>query len=119
MAHYSRQISLWEKLDLILGACSIAKAAAAAALSGPFRGDNGARTLFLHICYTVARTATSRLSTRQAQYLDPPTEAVYNQAAKSNGFEPETVHLPHDAKGHWIGNKDARFVMIYFPGMTT
>lgn len=118
MVHASRQVSLWEKLDLALGAFTIAKAAVIAALFGLFRGDHGPPTLFLHICYAIARTATTRLSTRHMQYLYPSTETVYNQITTSAGSEPETISLPHDALGHWIGNKDARFVLIYFPGTT-
>ena len=115
MAHIP-QLSLWEKLDFLFVGLSIAKTALVAAILGPFRGDNGPRTLFLHICYAVARTFTGRLSTRQMQYLDPPTEKVYNQVANSLNFQPETVTLPHDTLGHWIGDKNAQSVIIYLPG---
>jgi len=36
---------------------------------------------------------------------------------KKRGLEPETVSLPHDTEGYWMGNKDAKNVVIFFHGM--
>ena len=51
------------------------------------------------------------------RYLDPPTNVVYETFAKSKGFTPQTVTLDHGALGHWIGNKDAKNVLLYYHGM--
>lgn len=42
---------------------------------------------------------------------------MYENFATKNGFTPQTVPLEHGAQGHWIGNKDAKNVLIYFHGM--
>jgi hypothetical protein len=36
---------------------------------------------------------------------------------KRKGVKPETVFFKDGALGHWLGNKDAKKVVIYFPGM--
>lgn len=32
------------------------------------------------------------------------------------GLEPDTVALPHQAQGHWVGNKNAKNVIVWFHG---
>lgn len=46
----------------------------------------------------------------------PPTSASYETAMKKRGLQPETVTLPHDTEGHWIGNKNAKNVIVYYHG---
>lgn len=36
---------------------------------------------------------------------------------EKRGLQPETVPLPHDAEGYWLGNKDAKNVLVFFHGM--
>lgn len=50
------------------------------------------------------------------RYLTLPTSAVYAAVMKKHGLQPETVTLPHNTEGHWIGNKDAKTVIIYYHG---
>jgi alpha/beta hydrolase fold len=42
---------------------------------------------------------------------------VYETFAKAKGFTPQTVTLNHGALGHWIGNKDAETILVYYHGM--
>lgn len=35
---------------------------------------------------------------------------------KGKSLQPDTVTLPHGAKGHWIGNKNAKKVIVYYHG---
>jgi hypothetical protein len=32
------------------------------------------------------------------------------------GLQPEVVDLPHGTEGYWLGNKDAKNVIIYYHG---
>lgn len=36
---------------------------------------------------------------------------------RQRGLQPETVELPHNAAGHWIGNKNAKNVLVYYHGL--
>lgn len=45
------------------------------------------------------------------------TDHVYLRFAKSENFKPDTVALKEGGLGHWIGNKNAKNVIIYFHGM--
>lgn len=50
------------------------------------------------------------------RYLNAPTADAYADAMKKHGLQPETVDLPHDAKGLWLGNKNAKKVVVYYHG---
>lgn len=50
------------------------------------------------------------------RYLNAPTADVYATTMKKHGLQPETVDLPHDAKGLWLGNKNAKKVVVYYHG---
>lgn len=48
--------------------------------------------------------------------LNHPTRVAYETFMKKQKLKPETVALPHDAFGHWVGNKNAKVVVIYCHG---
>ena len=50
------------------------------------------------------------------RWLNPSTTATYEIFAKQKRFTPETVQLANEAEGSWIGNKDAKNVLVYFHG---
>ncbi|KAE8352727.1 alpha/beta hydrolase fold protein [Aspergillus coremiiformis] len=109
-------LSLWEKVDLISGQVAILGSALYNAVTGIFRGQTGAEGYSLHIGNAIARKLLSRLSTRHLQYLTGPTSYVYETQMNKNGCQPESVTLKHGAQGHWIGNKNAKNVIIYYHG---
>lgn len=41
---------------------------------------------------------------------------IYNRYARSAKIVPDTVELAHGAKGHWVGNKNAQNVIIWYHG---
>jgi hypothetical protein len=41
---------------------------------------------------------------------------AYENFAKQKGFEPDTVILEHGGLGHWIGDKTAKDIVVYFHG---
>lgn len=49
--------------------------------------------------------------------MNAPTSGIYEAFAKKQGFEAQTVQLEHGGLGHWIGNKDAKNVLVYYHGM--
>lgn len=50
------------------------------------------------------------------RYLSPPDDEVYQTVMKKRGLQPEVVQLPHDTEGYWIGNKNAKNVVVFYHG---
>lgn len=48
--------------------------------------------------------------------MSPPTTDVYTSVMQKRGLKPEIVSLPHDTEGFWLGNKNAKNVVIYYHG---
>lgn len=48
--------------------------------------------------------------------MNNPTSDTYAAFMQQKGLQPETVTLKHGAQGHWLGNKDAKNVLIYYHG---
>ncbi|EEP79611.1 conserved hypothetical protein [Uncinocarpus reesii 1704] len=115
---YPPKLTFLEKVDLAPANISLIAAAIYTAIAAIFRGQKGAKSYKKHISYAVIRKMLLRLSTRQNQALNPPTNGVYDQYVKQKGMESQTVELEHGGLGHWIGNKDAKNVLIYFHGMS-
>lgn len=36
---------------------------------------------------------------------------------RKRGLEPDIVPLPHNVEGYWLGNKNAKNVLVYYHGM--
>jgi acetyl esterase/lipase len=62
------------------------------------------------------RRMCDRTSDRQKQTMNPPTTSVYMSTMQKRGLQPEIVSLPHNTEGFWLGNKNAKNVVIYFHG---
>ncbi|WEW56695.1 hypothetical protein PRK78_002143 [Emydomyces testavorans] len=116
---YPPKLTFLERLDLVPASISLIATGIYAAISGIFRGESGAKSYWKHISYAVIRRMLLRVSTRQNQALNPSTSAIYEAYAKKNGFEPQTVQLQHGGVGHWIGNKNAKNILLYYHGTVT
>ncbi|EFY96920.1 lipase/thioesterase [Metarhizium robertsii ARSEF 23] len=110
------KLSILGMLDLLPGVVSIVAAGLLAVLTGLFRSQKDAPSLHLHIAYAVLRKATTRLTPLQLQFVSPLTDVVYKQYARSAKIKPETVALGAGAHGHWLGNKDAANVLVWYHG---
>ncbi|KAJ5112022.1 hypothetical protein N7532_000067 [Penicillium argentinense] len=110
------QLTLQQKLDFLPALASIGLAAFYAILTGLWRTEREAKTLFLHVGYAIFRKVTARLSPSQMQYAVPPSNKVYEQYAKKAGVPAQTVELGHGALGHWIGDRNAKNVIIWYHG---
>jgi hypothetical protein len=84
--------------------------------TSPFKGSKGAPTYFRDVMYSMIRTQLRTLSIEQAQYLNKPTTEVYLDFAKQNKFEPVSVDLGNGAKGHWVGEKNAKVSLVFLHG---
>ena len=82
----------------------------------PFRGKSGARTYRRDVSYATLRALLSGLSALQGQKISPSTSAVYERVAQSRHQKPDTVDLGAGAQGHWIGRRNAKYVLLYFHG---
>ncbi|KAF7597578.1 hypothetical protein BBP40_000056 [Aspergillus hancockii] len=112
-------LSLWEKADLITGQLVTLGTVLYTAVTGIFRGESGAKGYGLHIGNAMFRKLILRLNARQLQHLSGPTSYVYETTMTKLGLQPESVPLNHGAQGHWIGNKNAKQVLVYYHGHIT
>ncbi|KAJ5162525.1 hypothetical protein N7492_007917 [Penicillium capsulatum] len=110
------KLSLAEKLDIIPGVVSIVLAVFYALLTGLWRSERQANSLLLHVGYAVFRKATARLTPAQFQWMLPSTSKIYERAAKKAGAVPQTVELSHGGLGHWIGDRNAPNVLVWYHG---
>ncbi|OAA60824.1 lipase/thioesterase [Cordyceps fumosorosea ARSEF 2679] len=112
----TKKLSFFGYLDMIPGLAVIVATALTSFVTGLFRTERDSKTYHLHIANTILRKATNRLTPLQLQVVSPNTDIIYKQYARSRKFEPETVALAHGAQGHWVGNKNATNVLIWFHG---
>ncbi|KAI9923852.1 hypothetical protein MW887_008334, partial [Aspergillus wentii] len=49
-------------------------------------------------------------------YLNSTSNECYESFMKKKRLQPESIPLNHGATGHWIGNKDAKDVVVYYHG---
>jgi hypothetical protein len=110
-------LTLREKLDFLPAVASILLAAFYALLTGLWRTERQAKTLFLHLGYALFRKATTRLNTSQLQYILPPSHKVYEIHSKKTGGLLDSVDLGNGALGHWIGDPNADHVIVWFHGL--
>ncbi|KAM3446556.1 hypothetical protein MY3296_009545 [Beauveria thailandica] len=112
----TKKLSLFGYLDMIPGLAAIVATAVASFITGFFRSERDSKTYYLHVANTTLRKATHRLSPLQLQLVSPNTDIIYNQYARSRNLQPDTVALAHGAQGHWVGNKNATNVFIWYHG---
>jgi len=111
------KLSLKEKLDIFPAVGSIFLTCIYALLTGFRRTERQAKTLSLHLGYALFRKASARLTATQMQYILPSDLKIYERYSKSTGKVPESVQLGDGALGHWVGDKNADNVIIWYHGM--
>lgn len=62
------------------------------------------------------RVQLGNLDLAADRYMNGTTTETYLKFAKDNGFAPESVELPSGTQAHWLGNKNAKKVILYFHG---
>ena len=67
--------------------------------------------------FAMMRTQLGNLNLAQDRYLNSQTTPTYLKFAKETGFAPDSITLPSGTQAHWIGNKNAKKVLLFFHGM--
>ncbi|KAG5931440.1 hypothetical protein E4U53_001771, partial [Claviceps sorghi] len=106
MGHPPR-LSVLETLDLFAALGAVFFAALAALVNGPWRTPDDEPSLHLYVMYAATRKLLSRCSAAQLR-------VTYRQQAKAMQMTPRTVELPHGARGNWIGDPDAKHVLLWY-----
>ncbi|KAJ5611973.1 hypothetical protein N7510_005167 [Penicillium lagena] len=139
------RLNFWEKADIPFALLSIVAAALKATVTGVFRDQSSPEKFAHHVKAAVIRRLLDRTSGPQklyvyliswmdledeggrggiensaddptARYINLPTTDVYISVMHKGGHRPEIVSLAHDAEGFWLGNKDAKTVVVYYHG---
>ncbi|KAJ5126965.1 hypothetical protein N7448_007744 [Penicillium atrosanguineum] len=92
-------LGFWEKADLSLAQLTIATNALLAAITGVFRGQASPKKYSHHVMAAAIRRMCDRTSDRQKH-------AACSQRSS----------LPHNTEGFWLGNKNAKNVVVYYHG---
>ncbi|TQW00826.1 hypothetical protein V2A60_001866 [Cordyceps javanica] len=112
----TKKLSFFGYLDMIPGLAVVVATALASFITGFFRTERDSKTYYLHVANTILRKATNRLTPLQLQLISPNTDIIYKHYARARKFKPDTVALAHGAQGHWVGNKNATNVLIWYHG---
>ncbi|KAJ6145792.1 hypothetical protein N7470_009687 [Penicillium chermesinum] len=99
------ELGLFEKADIPLVQVSTGLSLLFAALTGVFRGKASPRYYRHHVQAAAIRTFVDRISHRQ-QKSDTPA-SWSNRVRQLTRLSPE---------GYWLGNKDAKNVVVYYHG---
>lgn len=67
--------------------------------------------------YKALRYQLGNLTLTQETWMSPRTEANYLDFAKKERFQPDTLALDSGCKAHWLGNKGAEKVIVYYHGI--
>ena len=78
--------------------------------------DGRPPTAYKDFIYATLRHLLSNVSVKQEKWLSPPTDTVYLNFARDKNFQPDIDVLPSGVKVHWVGNKSAEKVFLYFHG---
>jgi len=116
MASNAPQISLAEKLDVIPANLAMIGSALYHAITGPFRGSEGATYYQSHATRALVRKMCNRMSIAQLQYSNPGFVDAYKSFCKSKSITPTIVPLAKGGEGFWLGKPDAKNVLVYIHG---
>ncbi|KAF4552661.1 Alpha/beta hydrolase fold-containing protein 7 [Elsinoe fawcettii] len=72
--------------------------------------------LMRRFLYAVTRSFTANNTLSGDRAAGGTTEQTYLDVAKKRGFQPDTLVLKNGLKAHWLGNKGADHVLLYFHG---
>lgn len=110
------QATLGDKLLLVANVPVIIANALAAVLLRPFSSGTVPNSAFKHFAFTAVRTNLNLISTAQEQWTNTTTGAQYKAYVKKAGLQPSTDVLHSGLNVHWLGNKGAKKVVLYFHG---
>ncbi|KAF7181172.1 hypothetical protein CNMCM7691_000301 [Aspergillus felis] len=108
------RLSLIQKIDMLPALVSILSVGFISLFSGLGRGKKGAPSLHLHIAYAILRKATARLSPLQLHF---PVDRGHLPAIYPVGAADSSERgFGQRCQGHWIGDKNAKKVLVWYHG---
>jgi hypothetical protein len=107
-----------DHLGLIPVFLDISFATTTRAFTSPFvpKKKGKGRTYRRDVLYAMLREVLTGFDVWEGQYLQPGTDKVYKSVAKRRKWKASSVDLEFGAKGHWLGESDAEYVMLYSHG---
>jgi hypothetical protein len=67
--------------------------------------------------FAMLRTNLGNLDLAQDRYMNGGSSTpTYLQHAEKYNFVPDSIKLPSGAQAHWLGNRSAKKVFVYFNG---
>ena len=105
-----------DKLLLIPHLTKVVGAALFRLISLPFVSGPRANTVLKDVVFAALRQHLGTINCAQEQFLDSSTESLYLDFAKAEKFQPETTVLESGLKLHWLGNRRADKIILYFHG---
>ncbi|KAA8644900.1 hypothetical protein EYZ11_007482 [Aspergillus tanneri] len=109
-------LSLLDTLDFLPALVSVSLTVTWAIVSGLWRSSAYPPTFMLHVGYAAFRKATARMSIAQMQAMLPLSHRVYDRYVRHARLTPDTVKLDHGAMGHWMGDRKATNVLVWYHG---
>lgn len=116
MATSTNNASLIDKLSLLPHVFIALSKGLRRLAARPFTNDVKPPTAFKDFFYAVLRHILSNVTIPQEKWLSPSTDIIYHKFARDNNFPANTSTLPSGLKVHWIGDKLAEKVFLYFHG---
>ncbi|KAL6818179.1 alpha/beta-hydrolase [Trichoderma sp. SZMC 28013] len=106
-----------ERIDIVVAIAEILLSGLFGLFTALFQGSTGAPGYSTRVIHHILRK-TARLSVAQFQYLDrnTSTDLVYSQFAGRTGIPENSILLSDGTRCHWIGSKECKRVLLYFPG---
>ncbi|PSN65225.1 alpha/beta-hydrolase [Corynespora cassiicola Philippines] len=96
----------------------VAFAALTRLVSYPFRSVRS-QSLHKDVLNGALRAMLDRITIAQVRYLNPPTTNGYLDFCKAKNWTPNTLEVKEKdltAVAHWVGDPDAKYVMLYCHG---
>lgn len=91
-------------------------AASARLWTSPFKRQRGAHNYFKDVLFQLMRTQLGNLNLDQEIYSRVSTTEAYLGFCKDHGITPESVTLSSGTQAHWLGNKNAKRVLLWLHG---
>lgn len=81
------------------------------------RQESRTASTYRDVLYAVVRRIFDEATASQAQYVQESTTDGYKKGCKRWKRPADTVHLDGGARVHWIGERNAEYLLLYFHGM--
>ncbi|KAL5386829.1 hypothetical protein DPSP01_003848 [Paraphaeosphaeria sporulosa] len=116
MADQAKTISFGDRVGIASTTLKAMTAASARLWTSPFKGQHGAHNYFKDVVFQLMRTQLGNINIDQETYTRVPTTEAYLSFCKDHGIPPASVTLPSGTQAHWLGNKDAKRVLLWLHG---